>query len=685
MKKTLILMSVIGLLILSFVLIPKTTTNYDMAVYLPDDSSTRRGTDIISDEFGQATSIQVLVMDITFDQLMPLLALVEDVAHVSQVIWLDDYVDLSVVPADMIDAETLAPFYQENDALLTVVFDTDAYDQALESSVGSIKEVFDGFETHLSGDALVNAHARNVAQGEVVKIMYLIVPVILIILLLASHAWIEPLLILITLGIAVLFNIVTNGLLANVSFITQTMALALQLALSIDYALFMIHRFYEERKTQSAHDAAQLSRRHAFKSITASALTTIAGFTALFFMKYQIGLDIGLVLSKGILFSYLSTMIILPILLEWFDPLIQKTKHGMFIPSFKTFFLFQYKIRYVLIVLLVAGIGLGAFFQTKTTYLYGSSPLGGEEDTLTIDRNLIIDRFGYNNQIVILFPNETVDQEVRLAGLLLAHPNITNVEALVTKADPTIPRAFLPEALVAGFVGDRYSRMIVTTSLYEENDGLYAFVSELNDLVATQYESFYVVGNASALDDIRSSILDQNLIITLLTILAVGLIVGIIFKSLSIPVLLVGIIQGAVWINLSILYFMGTEVIYIGYLVVMSIQLGATIDYAVLLTNRYLDERKELPKKQAMSEAYSKSSVSILISGIILTMAGFIEGVFSNIESVTDIGLLLGKGALISSVMIFVFLPTALVMFDRVIVRRNTSKDMAEQLGHQDQ
>ncbi|MFH2117269.1 MAG: MMPL family transporter [Bacillota bacterium] len=675
MKKIMIVVALLAMLLASFLFIPKTTTNYDMTIYLPGDSGTKQGLEIIKNEFSEESSIQILVMDVTADQLIPLMDSIDLVTHVKNVIWLDDYVDLSIVPIEFIDAQTLAPFYQESDALITIVFDTDAYDKTLESSIDDIKDILSDYEIHLRGDVLINTQARNVAKDEVLNIMYLIIPVILIILLLASHAWIEPLLVLITLGIAVLFNVLTNGLLENVSFITQTMALALQLALSIDYALFMIHRFYEEREMNNAHDAANLARKLTFKSITASALTTIAGFTALFFMRYQIGLDIGLVLSKGIIFSYLSTIILLPVLLVWFDPLIQKTKHGMLIPSFKKFFKLQYKVRYALFFILLASIGLGAYFQNNVTYLYGSSSLGNPDSTLIMDQNLIRDRFGYHNQLVVLIPNETVNQEVLLAESLAANPLITNVQALVTSVDPNIPREFLPSTLLDQFVGINYSRIIITTSLYEENDDLYTFVEDLNDMIKAQYDEFYIVGNASALDDIRTSILDQNLIITLLTVIAVGVIVGIIFKSFTIPILLVGIIQGAVWINLSILYFMSTEVIYIGYLVVMSIQLGATIDYAVLLTNRYLEERKLLPKEEAMLEAYSKSSISILISGTILTIAGFTEGLFSNIESVTDIGLLLGKGALISSSMIFLFLPTALVLLDKLITRAHQKKN----------
>ncbi len=670
MKKILIFLGIVVLLLVCFLFIPKTVTNYDMTIYLPNDSGTKQGLEIIKDEFSEESSIQILVMDVTITNLISLMDSIGSVPLVSQVIWLDDYVDLNTTPIEFIPSETLIPFYQNGDALITIIFNMDAYDTSLESSINQIKTILSDYEIHLRGEVLTNIQTRDVTSNAVLKVMYIIIPIILIILLLASHAWIEPLLILITLGVAILFNTFTNGLLTNVSFITQTMALALQLALSIDYAIFMIHRFYEERKTHDAHDAAHLARKHTFKSITASALTTIAGFTALFFMKYQIGLDIGLVLSKGIIFSYFSAMILLPVLLVWFDPLIQKTKHGMLMPSFKKFFKFQHKIRYVLFFILIALIAGSIYFQKDVEYLYGASSLGGTESTLTLDQNLIRERFGYHNQLIILIPNETVEQEVLLSQALLANQNITNVQSLVTTVDPSTPRAFLPQALLDQYIGTNYSRIIITTSLYEENDALYQFVDNLKAIINTQYSESYIVGNASALDDIRTSILDQKLIIMLLTIFAVGIIVGIVFKSFTIPILLVGIIQGAVWINLSILYFMGTEIIFIGYLVVMSIQLGATIDYAVLLTNRYIDERKFLPKKEAMEEAYSKSSISILISGVILTIAGFAEGLFSSVASVTDIGLLLGKGALISTMMIFLFLPTALVLLDRVIIKR---------------
>jgi hypothetical protein len=597
----------------------------------------------------------------------------EEILLIDSVIWLDDFVDLNVVPIEFIPAENLRPFYHEGKALLTLVLATDAYDTNLESTLHQIRTIMSDEVIRMRGEPIENIRAREVAEGEIFKILVFIIPIILIILLLASHAWVEPVLILITLGIAVLFNISTNGIFEHVSFITKSMALALQLALSIDYALFFIHRFYEERVDHDPVASSKLAFRHAFKSITASALTTIAGFTALFLMDYRIGLDIGLVLSKGILFSYLATMILLPVLLVWFSPMIDKSKHKMLLPNFKRLFISQYRFRWIWVSVLAILIGTGLFFQSKTDYLFGTTSLSSPNDPVQQDQEAITNQFGSYQQMVILVPNESVEQEVNLVSDLMQQPEILSVNALVNTVDPSIPRSFLPVELLSHYVGSTHSRIIIQTTTLTENETMFPFVDSLKAIVSSHYASYAIVGSYAAITDIKTSITNQELVITLLSIVAVGIIIGIMFKSISLPIILVGVIQTAVWMNVSYLYWMNISVFYIGYLVVMSLQLGATIDYAVLLTNRYLEYRKVMNPKEAMTEAFSKSSVSILISGIILTCAGFAEGLFSDIQSVTEIGMLLGRGALISSLLIFFFLPSTLVVLDSIIMKSTWS------------
>jgi len=662
MKKIVILTFMILLLIASLIFIPKTNVNYDMTLYLPNDSMTKEGLNILENEFGNESMIEVMIMDISVEDLMMLKQTIYGVAYVSKVIWLDDYVDLNIVPIEFIDPLILANFYQNQNALIMVSFSIDSYDISLEASIRQIKDIFENYEIHMRGEPLVNIESRAIAKGEIFNIMFFIVPIVILLLIVSSHSWIEPLLILIPLGIAILFNLFTNGLLPHVSFITQTMSLALQLALSIDYALFMIHRYYEERETNNAKQSAKQALKHSIKPIATSALTTIAGFGALMLMRFSIGLDIAIVLSKGILLSFIVTMVVLPILLVWFDPFIQKTKHKMLIPPFKKMISFELKIKYVLIPLFVILTVFGFIVQQKTDYLFGANSIGNENSIVYKDIDLINESFGPNEQLIILIPNETVNQEVLLAQDLMALNNVLNVSSLVTVADPLIPRAFLPPELVSNYVGESYTRFILRTNIRDENDELFTFVEQIKQTVEDHYTEFYLVGQSSALVDIKSSTQSQGLWILALTVLSVGLIVGLIFKSFKIPLLLVGVILSAIWFNLGLLSLMGVQVIYIGYLVVMSIQLGATIDYAVLLTHRYMEEGKTNERKKAIEIAFTKSSLSIIISGAILSIAGFIEGLFSQIDSVTKIGFLLGRGVLISLLSILIFLPVILYL-----------------------
>ena len=319
----------------------------------------------------------------------------------------------------------------------------------------------------------------------------------------------------------------------------------------------------------------------------------------------------------------------------------------------------------LLLIILV----LGFFIQRNTEYLFGQSSNANEDSTLNLDRDIINDAFGPHNQMVILIPNESVSQEVNLVTDLIANENILSVNALVTQVNPNIPRENLPAELTSYYIGEEYSRIIINTSIYEESEDLYEFSDSLKVIVSDNYDNFYIVGQASSLSDIKESIEDQGVWILLITILAVGLVVGMIFKSIKIPIILIGIILSAIWFNMSFLVIRDIQIIYIGYLIVMSIQLGATIDYAVLLTNRYLEERKTNNKEKAMTTAFTSSSISIIISGSILTIAGYVEGLFSKVDSVSRIGQLLGSGALISLIMILLFLPAMLLIFDKYIIK----------------
>lgn len=678
MKKRIYILIIVGLVtLISALMIPKVKTNYDLTNYLPEDSITITGLNTLEDEFGIHSFIEMQLNDITVDQVILIKSEILSINHVEAVIWLDDYVDLTLVPIAFIDEEILSSFYVDQSALLQISIALDNYDLVVEDVINDIRDTASDYEYALRGESINNIENRVIADKEVLKIMLIIIPLIIIILLVASKSWIEPIILLISLGIAVVLNLGTNILLPDVSFITKTMALALQLALSLDYGLFLVHRYYEEREsTDDVATAVKNAFRRSFPAITASALTTIAGFLSILFMKYSIGFDIGIVLSKGILLSYLTTLIVTPILIYLMYKLIDKTMHKAIIRSSKKYIPFLSKIKYPLFILFFIFTVGSIILSNKADYIYGNNASFGPDRQITLESNMISETFGSYQQIVILVPNGDIVKEVALAQALSDNVNVTKVSTLVTTVDPNIPRDFLPADVKAQFIGENYTRFIVYTTVIKEDKLLYEFQDQIVDIVSTQYEDYHMVGIHQATADIKNLVVADKAWITFASMIAIFIILLVTFKSFVIPLILVLLIQSAIWMNLSILFLQGISTIYLGYLVVMTIQLGATIDYAVLLTNRYVNYRKEFDPLESMDRSYRKSFITIMISAIVLAAAGFIEGIFSNISSIQEIGFLLGKGTTISFVYVLLFLPVLLIILDKFlyIKRRNKKK-----------
>ncbi len=455
MKKRIIILSAVILFsIICALLIPRVTTNYDLTKYLPEDSETQIGLDILEEEFGVHSLVELQIINITVENAILIAQSIERIDHVEEVVWLNDYVDLNTVPIEFIDDEIVQKFYIDSNALMQISIDLDGYNLDQEIVLNHIISELSDYEYAFRSEVIRNIENRQIANQETLKIMLLIVPVVIIILLIASKSWIEPLILLISLGFAVVMNLGTNIFLPDVSYITQTMALALQLALSLDYGLFLIHRYHEEKeKTADVNEAIRLAFRRSFSSITASALTTIAGFISLFFMRYSIGFDIGMVLSKGILFSYLTTMIVTPVLIYLMHPLIEKTKHKVLIKPSKSFVKHLLKLRYLLLIIFIGISATSFILSNKTEYLYGSNTSFDEDSQVTIDENIISDTFGSYQQVVILVPNGQIAHEISLANDLMSNQNIIEVQTLVTVADPNIPREFLPNDLKSEFIG----------------------------------------------------------------------------------------------------------------------------------------------------------------------------------------------------------------------------------------
>lgn len=652
-------------------------TNYDLTKYLPQDSNTAQGLDILEQEFSNDATVQLMISDVSAADVLRLKAKLSPIEGVLSVVWIDDVIDISTVPIDLIPPEYKDKFYKNNNALINITFTEDSYNVSLEDSVKEIRTVLSDYDYSIRGELLTNIQSRNVANQETFKIMFIILPVCIFILLFASRSFIEPILILITLGVGIVLNLGTNAFLSDISFITMTMALALQLAMSLDYALFMIHRYYEYvEKDYSKVDAILMAFKKSLGVISASAMTTIAGFVALFFMSYKIGFDVGIVLSKGILLSYLATIFLMPVLLFLFDDLLKKTKHRSFMPKFRKIGHYVYKARYYIVLIFIVSLGVFAFHSTKVEYLYGNTANNGETQ-LYKDEQKISEVFGSFNPVVVLVKNQTVADEYLLVQNLMNIEHVSEVLSLVTSTQPGQDRVDVDPNIVGQFLTENYSRFIIYTDIKEESELMFTFTDTLREKTSAIYDDYYFVGLATSTADIKESVDKDSLFILIYSALSVGLVIGLLFKSILIPIILVLTIEFAIFFNLSILFYTGTPMLYIGYLVVMSIQLGATIDYAVLLASRYMDNRKEMSVHDSITRAYKNSLPSILVSMTVLFAAGLVEGLFSDIEAIQSIGLFLAKGTIISFLSVVIFTGPLLILFDKIIVRKQKEKSIS--------
>ncbi len=646
--------------------------NYDMTQYLPEDSITKRSISTLESEFSYPGTARVMISDVTMLEAAEVKKEIEAIDGISTVLWLDDYADITE-PEEFIDQRYLDDYYLENNALFTIEFTEGNYSTVTDEAIQKIYDITDG-KAVISGAAEDSRYMREVVNDEMTKIILIIVPICLLILMLAGRTWIEPLLYISAIGVAVMLNMGTNIVFENISFITQSMSAVLQLAISMDYSLFLFHRYLEERdKGLGVHQALASAVKASFSSISSSALTTVAGFLALVFMSYSIGTDLGLVLAKGIAFSFLCTITFLPLMILSLHRVIDKTRHKAFMPQFKNSRFVQGKIAVIIIAILVA---VPCFLaQQNNTFLYGDTSGSSSSAAASSQKEQITSLFGESDPVMIMVPNDSVSNEEALCRDLEQLDYVRSVQSISTLAGSAIPRDILPESLTSQFLSENYSRIVAFLNFEGESEMTYQSTEELQNLVERYYPGeWYMAGTGTATTDIKNTIETDNIVITLFSLLAVGAIVLITFRSISIPILLLLVIELSIWINMAVPYFQGNDLVFIGYLVINSIQLGATIDYAILMANRYMEHRTRMEPEAAALAALQTAGGSVITSALILTAAGTAEGIMSSIGSVSQIGYLLGRGAFLSGLIVLTVLPRLLILCDKLIMKTTIRK-----------
>lgn len=658
-------------LIISALLIPQVKVNYNLADYVPDEASSTTAIELMNKEFtATIPNAQVYIPNVNLPEALDYKERIAESQSVTDVLWLDDNADIHK-PLEFLDQETVEAYYKDRGALFQVTVSAENQPAALRA----LQDIA-GEQGAVSGPLVEQAQAQLAVSSEMTMILAFAIPLAIIILLLTTHSWIEPLILLISILVAVVLNMGTNILFGEVSFITQSIAAVLQLAVSMDYAIFMLHRFNQYRKEgYDTPEAMEKAMTKAFSAITSSALTTVFGFLALVFMRFKLGPDLGFVLAKGVVFSLISVMFFLPVITMYMYKLLDKTTHRSFIPSFAKFGRAVVKLRWLILLLVVLIIVPSFFAQKQNDFIYGlgAYETGSREER---DRDLIRTHFGNNMQMVVLVPNGEPVKEEALQKALTEIPEVKSVISLVGMVSANIPVDMLPASQIGQLRSPNYNRFVVIADSLAEGEHAFALAEDIRTTVYQIYpENAYLAGENFSTLDMRDTIQTDNAIVNGLAILAVGLVLLFNFKSLSLPLILLLTIEGSIWINLGIPYFADMKLSYIGYLVISTVQLGATVDYGILYTQHYLDNRKLYGKRKAAALSLAEALPSLLPPALILTVVGYILGFVSSITIVSELGTVLGRGAALSFVMVATFLPALMMLFDSLIKRSTWKAD----------
>lgn len=643
------------------------SVDYDMNDYLPEDSASTVALDLMDQEFGSGIpNARVMIEDVTIPEALEYKQELEAIDGVTEVTWLDDVVSVEE-PLEMYDTQTVEDYYKDKTALYSVTIE----EEKRISAVNAIRDLI-GDDNAMTGSAVSTATATQSTIHEISKIAAIAVLFVIFILMITTTSWFEPIIVMAGLGVAIVINAGSNLMFGEISFVTNAAGNILQLAVSLDYSVFLIHRFNECRKEkddvkEAMVDALTMST----SSILSSGFTTVIGFLALCLMQFQIGPDLGRALAKGIAISLITVFVFMPGLILSTYRLIDKTEHRPLYPSFEKFGKFVHKIMIPMAILFFVMIVPAYLASNANSFYYGASKIFGPNTKLGADTQKIEETFGKSDTYVLLVPKEDKATQKELSDALHDIDEVSSIISYVDTVGMEIPESYLDEETYAKLCSDDYTRMVISVDAEYEGEETFALVKKIRDTAETYYPGeWYLAGEGVSTYDLMDTITADMVKVNLVAIGAVFITLVFTFRSAVLPIILVLGIETAIWINLSIPYFAGDTIFYIAYLIISSIQLGATVDYAILFTDRYREFRQTLGKKDAVIQTISAVTVSILTSGSVLTVVGFLLGFISTHGLLSQLGFFLGKGTICSLIIVLFVLPGMLYLFDRLIVKK---------------
>lgn len=651
--------------VISLLMAGQVSVNYNVMDYLPDESGSTIAIDVMKQEFdGGIPNCRAMVSNLTIPQALELKAQISALDGIESVVWLDDAVDVTV-PLETLDADLLSTYYVDNNALYTITVD----DAKAKIVMHELKNLV-GEDAALSGLRVNTTFASENINSDIQKIMFIAVPIILLILLLTTNSWFEPVIFMITIGVAIALNMGTNLFFGEISFITKGVASVLQLAVSMDYAIFILHRFAEiKSEGYSTNEAMREAVKKSFSSVCASGVTTIVGFAALILLRIKIGPDVGWVMVKAICLSLLCVFTFLPALTVLCNRLIEKTYHKNLMPNMKYFgnAVLRFRIPILILVLICVVPFILAINNNEFVYfdIFTDERTQVGQDALRINET-----FGESSTLVLMVEKGDFEKEQLLVDKINELPNVTGIISYVGRVGAEIPTRFVPEDMLSQLISEHYSRIVISMNTYMESEGSFHAVEYIRQLGEEYYPgAYHLAGESANTYDMKIYVEEDNTRVNIIAVLAVLFILIIKFKSAILPFILVFVIEGAVWINCGFPYFVGVPLYYIAYLVIGALQLGATVDYAILFTDRYVECRRSLPKRESLLETIQTAAVSIITSGCILFVAGFVLGRISTNILLSNLGLLIARGTLLSLVSVLFVLPAFLTLLDKPIQR----------------
>ena len=653
------------------IMAPFVIVNYDLAEYLPETVQSEQGLQLMEKEFGYPGTARLMLEDVSLYQAKAVKKEIEELPHVDQVLWCDTASDVYMAES-FIDYDDISDYYKDGCAVMDITFKEGDAQKVTHRTLDQIREIV-GENAYIAGNAPQQQALQENLTREINLIMVLAVVMILAILTLSTTSWFEPILFLLVMGVAIVINSGTNILFPNISFVTKSVAAILQLAVSMDYSIFLLHTYLRKKMYMEDDKAAMKEAiRESINSILTSGMTTIMGFLALAFMSFSIGFDMGLVLSKGIVISLITVLFLMPALILRCQSLIVKTTHRGLMPDFRRFSQGVYKMRHVIAVIVLI-IAVPAYVaQGMNDFTYGTASVSGGPGTELYENEQVInEKFGRSNLMMAIVPNDNLLMERGFADQVEELEYVKSVTSLAQIVPEGVPESILPKSATGLLHTQDYARILIQVRSKEESKLSFQASDEIQEIMREYYpQDAYLVGVTPTTQDIKATINADYSFVNFLSLAAVAVVVVLAFRSVVMPIVVLIPIELAIFINMAVPYLMGQKMIFMGYLVVSCVQLGATVDYSILLSNHYIANRETMDKKGAAVEAIRLSTPSILTSGLIVTTVGYMMSFICTIPAIADMGELIGRGALFSMVMVLSILPALLVYFDKAITGR---------------